>query len=115
MTFETDVLVWAVVIHLIADWPLQTEWMALHKSNLLHPAAWVHSGIHALLLLLVFPWYFALGIGFTHLLIDTRVPVQWWSKTFKHMSPAEPNVRADRDVDGPGVPRDRFGCGGAVC
>lgn len=91
MTLQTDVLVWAIIIHLVADWPLQTDWMACNKMNLRHPAAYVHSGIHTALLLLVFPWYYALGIGFTHLLIDTRIPVQWWMKTFKHIRPTAPN------------------------
>ena len=90
MNSATDILVWAIIIHLIADWPLQTDWMACNKTNLRHPAAWVHSGVHAVLLLLVFPWYVAAGVGVTHLLIDTRVPVQWWTKTFKGMPRSAP-------------------------
>ena len=86
----TEVLVWAIILHLVADWPLQTDWMACNKIHLGHAAAWVHSGIHAALLLLVFPWYFALGIGFTHVLIDTRRPVQWWINTFKRIPPSTP-------------------------
>lgn len=81
----TDVLAWAIVIHLVVDWLLQNEWMACNKMNLKHPAAYVHSGLHAIGLLLVFPWYLALGVGVTHLLIDTRRPVTWWIAKIKQM------------------------------
>jgi hypothetical protein len=87
---QTHLLVWAIVVHLIADWPLQTEWMALHKADLRHPAGWAHSGIHAALLLLVFPWPVALGVGLTHLLIDTRRPLNWWMAHVKHMQRTTP-------------------------
>ncbi|MFN2199624.1 MAG: DUF3307 domain-containing protein [Caldilineaceae bacterium] len=90
MTLPTDILVWAIVLHLVADWPLQNEWMACNKTDLRRPAAWVHSGIHTCLLLLVFPWLYAVAIGITHLLIDTRVPVQWWNAHYKHMPPGVP-------------------------
>lgn len=84
----TILFVWATVIHLVADWPLQTEWMANHKTNLRHPAAWVHSGIHTLCLLLVFSWPIALAVGLTHLLIDTRRPLTAWMRWIKHMPPS---------------------------
>lgn len=35
----------------------------------------------------VFPWWAALAIGVTHLLIDTRVPVAWWSKLIRQTQP----------------------------
>ena len=85
-----DVFLWAVVIHMIVDWLLQTDWMALNKLNLKHPAAYVHSGLHALGLLLIFPWYLALGVGISHLVIDTRKPVTWWIKNIKQMPPSTP-------------------------
>ncbi len=85
-----DVLLWAVVIHMIVDWLLQTDWMARNKSNLKHPAAYVHSGMHALGLMLIFPWWMALSVGVTHLLIDTRKPVTWWIETIKQMPPSTP-------------------------
>jgi hypothetical protein len=78
------------MIHLVADWLLQTEWMVVNKSNVTHMAAWVHSGIHALGLLLVFPWYLAFVIGIAHLLIDTRVPVNWWMTTVKGVPKSSP-------------------------
>jgi len=90
LPLATDVLIWAVVIHLVVDWFLQTEWMATNKTNLKHPAAYVHSGLHTLGMLLIFPWWLALGVGFTHLLIDTRKPVTWWIETIKQMPPTTP-------------------------
>lgn len=80
---QTTVFVWAMMIHLVADWMLQTEWMVVNKAKLTHIAAWAHSGIHCVALLLILPWYLALAVGITHLLIDTRIPVNWWMKTIK--------------------------------
>jgi hypothetical protein len=71
------------VAHLVADWILQNEWMARNKTSLLHPASWVHSGIHALCLTLALDWKGGLVLGVAHLLIDTRVPLNWWMKVFK--------------------------------
>jgi hypothetical protein len=85
MQTATILLVWSIVVHLIADWLFQNDWMALHKVDLHHPAAWVHSGIHALGLCLVFAWPVALLIGLTHLLIDTRKPLLWWMRVIKQM------------------------------
>ena len=28
----TELLVWAIVAHLVADWLFQTDWMAIHLS-----------------------------------------------------------------------------------
>jgi uncharacterized membrane protein len=85
-----EILIWAVIIHLVVDWLLQTEWMAVNKRSLKHPAAYVHSGLHTLGLLLIFPWWIALGVGVSHLLIDTRRPVTWWIDTIKQMPPTTP-------------------------
>lgn len=85
MQEATDLLVWSVVIHLVADWLLQNDWMALHKTNLRHPAAWAHSGIHTAGLCLIFTWPVALLIGLTHLLIDTRKPLFWWMRVIKQI------------------------------
>lgn len=85
MQDATGLLVWGIVVHLLADWLLQTNWMAIHKVNLWHPAAWIHSGIHTLTLLFVFTLPMALLIGITHLLIDTRKPLQWWMRIVKQM------------------------------
>ena len=70
------------VIHLVADWLLQNDWMAKNKASLKSPAGWVHSGIHLLLSWIIIPFPFALIIGITHLLIDTRKPLMWWRKIY---------------------------------
>ena len=71
------------IAHLIADWLLQNDWMARNKTNLTHPASWVHSGIHALALGLALGWQAGLVLGLIHLLIDTRIPLQWWKQFFR--------------------------------
>ena len=73
----------ALVAHLVADWVLQNDWMAMNKRSLKHPAAWVHSGIQALCLGLALDWRAGLVLGFSHLLIDTNLPVAWWMRHFK--------------------------------
>ena len=69
--------------HLVADWLLQNDWMAMHKMNLLHPAGWVHASVHALLLGLALGWAGGAVLGALHLLIDTGYPMNWWIKVFK--------------------------------
>jgi hypothetical protein len=76
----TELLVWGTVVHLAVDWLLQNRWMAEHKSSLRHPAAYVHSGVHAAALLLIFPPAAALALGVAHIVIDTRRPLQWWGR-----------------------------------
>jgi hypothetical protein len=76
----TALLVWGALAHLIVDWLFQNAWLAEHKSSLRHPAAYVHAAAHALGLVLVFPPLAALGLGATHLLIDTRRPLAWWAR-----------------------------------
>src|SRR5688572_31121295 len=76
--FET-----AFMLHLIADWLLQNEWMAVNKVRLSHPAAWVHGAIHAVLLGLVVGWAGGIILGLLHILVDTRVPIRYLIKHFK--------------------------------
>ncbi|MCB0063981.1 MAG: DUF3307 domain-containing protein [Caldilineaceae bacterium] len=92
MAESAGVLLWGIIAHLVADWPLQTEWMAVNKRDLHHIAAWVHSGIHGLLMALIFPWQLALLIGISHVLIDTRRPVTWWMRNVKKMATTAPNA-----------------------
>jgi hypothetical protein len=73
----------AFMLHLIADWLLQNEWMSVNKVRLSHPAAWVHASIHGVLLGLVLGWPAGLTLGVLHMLVDTRVPIRWWIKLFK--------------------------------
>jgi len=73
-----------LIAHLVADWVLQNDWMALNKTSLRHPAAWVHASIQGLCLGLALGWLAGLVLGFVHLLIDTRVPLDWWIRVFKN-------------------------------
>lgn len=108
----SDLLVWGIVLHLIADWPLQNDWMANNKMRRRlpamrlgdgmmtppkmyqppdrwwdrHPAAYVHAGIHGLLLAIIFGWV-AILLAVAHLLIDIRTLVIWWSKLIKQTQP----------------------------
>jgi hypothetical protein len=102
----TGLMVWGLVAHLIADWPLQNDWMAQNKMKRRprfwtdnvgdggwhepwwsrHPAAYVHAGIHGVLLALVFGWI-ALPLALVHLAIDTRVPVVWFSRLMRQTQP----------------------------
>lgn len=79
----TALLLWGLVAHLVADWILQNAWMAEHKTDLRHPAGYVHAGIHGLALALVFPWPAAVVLAVAHLLIDTRKPLEWWRKFYR--------------------------------
>lgn len=88
---QTTVLVWGLVVHVVADWLLQTNWMARYKVDLRHPAGWVHAGIHTVCLLWLMPWHLAVLVGVSHLLIDTRVPLNWWMRTIKGIPPDLPN------------------------
>lgn len=90
LSAPTELLVWAIVAHLAADWLFQTEWMALHKVSLKHPASWAHAGVYTLFMALVFPPVVALLIGAVHLLVDTRVPVEWWLRRIKGMHTGAP-------------------------
>jgi len=73
----------ALMLHLIADWLLQNEWMAVNKVRLSHPAAWVHGSIHGVLLGLVFGWVGGLVLGLLHVFVDCRIPIRWWVQVFK--------------------------------
>ena len=77
-TFEA-----ALMLHLIGDWLLQNEWMAVNKLRLTHPAAWVHGSIHGVLLGLILVWAGGVTLAILHMLVDTRVPVRWLIKYFK--------------------------------
>ena len=76
----TELLVWGTVVHLVVDWLLQNEWIAEHKCDLRHPAGYIHASAHAAALLLVFPPLAALALGVAHFVIDTRRPLQLWSR-----------------------------------
>lgn len=78
----TDTLLLAIVIHLICDWLFQNDWMARNKHEF-GTAMGVHSGIHFLGMLLVFPVPIAFMIAALHALVDTRIPLKFWSNLIK--------------------------------
>lgn len=80
LTSAATLLIWGVLIHLVCDWLLQSDWMATNKANLKHLAGYVHASIHTIGLLLVFPWFVAVIVGITHLFIDTRIPLKYWGE-----------------------------------
>jgi hypothetical protein len=82
----TGLMVWGLVAHLIADWPLQNDWMARNKANLQKPAGYVHAAIHGVLFASVFGWV-AIPLAFAHLLIDIRKPVVWWLRLVQQTQP----------------------------
>lgn len=83
----SELMIWGLVLHLVADWPLQNDWMAQNKANLRHPAGYVHAGIHGVLLAIIFGWVW-IPLAIAHLLIDTRKPVAWWSKLVGQTQPS---------------------------
>lgn len=72
-----------LIAHLVADWLLQNDWMARHKSDLRHPAAWAHGSICALTMGLALGWRAGVVLGGVHMLIDTRRPLAWWGRIFR--------------------------------
>lgn len=87
----TELFLKALIVHLVADFFLQSDWMSENKADLRHPAAWVHGSIHAAGNLLVFPIGVALLIGFSHVIIDTRKSMIWLRKVFRQ-NPQGPAV-----------------------
>jgi hypothetical protein len=77
---RTDLLVWGATIHLAVDWLTQNEWIALHKHRVVHPAGYLHAGVHGAAQWLVFPAPYAAALGVAHQLIDTRQPLRLWEK-----------------------------------
>lgn len=75
-----------LIAHLIADWLLQNDWMANHKMDLKHPAAWTHAAIQGVALAVALGWQAGLVLGVLHLLIDTRIPLCWWARVYRQTS-----------------------------
>jgi hypothetical protein len=89
----SDLLVWGIVGHLIADWPLQNDWMANGKgwpwrwSILGLAPAFVHGLIHMVALGVVFGYWPGVILGLVHVAVDTRLPVAWWSRLMRQTQP----------------------------
>ncbi len=77
-----------LVAHLVADWLLQNDWMAVNKANLRHPAGWVHALIHTILLGFAVGWIGGIVLGALHLVLDTGRPLNWWITHFKRCDQA---------------------------
>jgi len=90
----SELLIWGLVLHLIADWLLQNDWMASNKMKRgngktdnpawwnRHWAAYVHASIHAFFLALIFGWV-AIPLAFAHLIIDCRWVVVKWAQLIR--------------------------------
>lgn len=80
-----ELFITLLIAHLIADWIFQNDWIARNKTNLQHPALYVHGTIHALIMILMtgeaLP---AFIITVIHMVIDTRVPLQAWMRLYRH-------------------------------
>jgi hypothetical protein len=131
----TGLMVWGLVAHLVADWPLQNDWMANNKAKrgkpgalsdplalerqpwwLRHPAAYVHAAIHGVLLALVFGWV-AGPLALAHLVIDCRWPVAKWSRFMRQTQPRAPTWATHHGLDpdcGAGVRLTTSGRGGPL-
>jgi len=117
---SSELMVWGLVLHLIADWLFQNEWMALHKMERRggynpttmtgakgtkytrpwwdrHPACYVHSGVHLAFLSLIFGWV-AIPLALAHVFIDLRFPVVWWSMFIKQTQPLGKRFDIGTDV-----------------
>jgi hypothetical protein len=89
MNLASEYLIWLLVAHLVADWLLQNDWMAKNKSSLKHPAAWIHGAIHLVGAGLIVPLPFAALVAITHVLLDTRKPLQWWRRICRYPTEGE--------------------------
>lgn len=90
MTFA-DLFLLGFLVHNVADWFFQSEWMALNKTNVYHPAGYVHAAIHFLFTALVWPIWAAIIVAVLHWLIDLRTGLAWWRSAFKQTNnPSNP-------------------------
>lgn len=90
----TGLMVWGLVAHLIADWPLQNDWMANNKALPWRPSiaglapAFTHATIHGVFAGAVFGYWPGMALALVHLFIDTRKPVVWWSQFVRQTQPS---------------------------
>ncbi len=94
MTFER-LFILGLLAHIVADWFLQNDWMAQHKTKFMHPAGTIHAFLHYVCAVPFFHWW-AFAIAIPHYLIDLRTPLIWWRK-FYRMKSNDP----DQDFNSP--------------
>lgn len=73
-------LAFGSVAHFVADWLLQTSWMAENKHRFGHPAGICHALVHVAALAVVFGPAGGLALGVAHYLIDLRWPLRRWAQ-----------------------------------
>ncbi len=88
-----EMFILGLLAHLFADWFLQNHWQTTHKTDLRHPAAWVHFGCHMACMLVVWAPLPAVIAAVTHALIDTRKPLVLWRKMMRQtqVDPSKPD------------------------
>jgi len=83
LAIMAELFIKGLIVHLVVDFFLQSDWISDNKTNILHPAAWVHGVLNTLGNLLVFTAPIAIGLGISHILLDTRYPLRWWRQLFR--------------------------------
>jgi len=85
---------WLIVVHLVADWVLQTEYQALNKAEgkFFNRALWAHCVNYTACFIPVIFWgnlpvWWLLWILSTHLFLDRRWPIIWIRLHVHHDSP----------------------------
>lgn len=82
---RSDLLVWAILGHLIGDYLFQTKWMAENKASKFLPLM-THSLIYTFFVALStlpaggISWPGLILIFLGHLIIDRRIFIRWWTK-----------------------------------
>lgn len=85
-----ELFIQLIVAHLIADWIFQNDWIARYKPNPTHPAFYIHGIIHFIVMgMITEQVMFPLIIVSIHMLIDTRIPLKWWMRLYRHTQQGE--------------------------
>lgn len=82
---SVELVLWLLTVHFIADFLLQSDWMAVNKSKNL-TALTAHILVYSLCLI-PFGFMFALVNGFAHMLTDmvsSRVTTKLWLANQRH-------------------------------
>lgn len=80
---RVEKVVYGWLAHLIADWFLQNDYMAVNKVDPRHPAGYIHAGIHTLIQIPILGFKRALVVGVLHWLIDLRTALTKWKQIFR--------------------------------